>query len=107
MASITLKSGVGGSFTLNIDANVSGSYVSGTATISSSTGSFADHHNTYLKLIINGSEVNSVQLSSLNTGGSYSVSGGTNVGDGDITVTATWVNNPSSTYAPASNSVST
>lgn len=107
MASITLKSGVGGSFTLSIDADASGSYVSGTATISSSTGSFADHHNTYLKLLINESEVSSVQLSSLNTGGSYSVSGGTNVGDGNITVTASWVNNASSTYAPASNSVST
>lgn len=107
MASISLKSSIGGSFTLSIDASSSGSYVSGTATISSGSGSFSNHHNTYLKLIINGSEVNSVQLSSLNTGGSYSINGGANVGDGNITVTASWVNNASNTYAPASNSVST
>lgn len=104
MASITLKSSVGGTFTLSVNGDGGNGSVYATATLSCGSGSFAQSNSTYLRLYINGEEVASKKVTEL-ISGSTSTSGSLSNLDGTITITAVW-DAPSTTYAPAAGQIS-
>lgn len=103
MASVTLKSSLGGTFTLSVTGSGGNGTVSATATLACETGSFAQSNSTYLVLNIDGNEVARLKVTELMSG-STSVSGSRNV-EGKVTIEAVWEAPSSVTSAPYAGSV--
>ena len=103
MASVTLKSSLGGTFTLSVTGSGGNGTVSATATLACETGSFAQSNSTYLVLNIDGNEVARLKVTELMSG-STSVSGSRNV-EGKVTIEAVWEAPSTVTSAPYAGSV--
>ena len=100
-----INSSKGGHSTIKVNADVSNNTINASATIDSGSCAWAQYWSCKLILKIDGQEVASEPVTSMDMHSSKTIWGSKSVGNGSHTVTCEW-NGASSGYAPKSGSVS-